>query len=848
MNAVSTPPTDPPKYDKDAVNSSHQDSQKAWEEQRREQERQAREIALMYPRGPPPTVGSRPLPPLVEHQEEAVLEQINELLESTPIPPPQSSSPSPPPSPPTPTLSPPHSFSERGGATGRGGTAAKLHNDRESIERELEELTLMEMANPPEQSEEESSLASSSGKHSSSQQMATESPSVSTKQETIAPIGDSKIEEQTAPAPPQAKATAVEVKTEELEDDKDLEAHLQELLQFNEMANKDIMSLSPLESPPPPPPQAEAPKRQIDTKKSNSPPPATRPKPARKAPSPPKQKPTKKSTTSRTNSSQESILSQKTRLPAQMVEVRPQRLSTDEIDGTSETSGQREPTPPAVREQRQEEKETKRVEIAQKMNVGIKEEAESIEQEEPIKQQEPVKREEAVKSPTDRKLVFTPPPPPMTPPPTSPPASAAENKSSNEWKIVDTTKTTEVPPTATVVQPQQPASSTSDTDPTTPSKSTPTLATLYTTPLQSKHVNSEGSYYKEEMRSQTSEDIEIIGEMKISRVQRLKWTPKGSLVELVTSPTAPPKGPFQDQIQQHYSYPMQDEETMMVQQRSSDTQKASKRAEAYQQRYSQPPPSTERTPPIGREDRSNKSKSMYQMSYNMQQAPPPQMTSPEKQRTAQWKSQEELRIQHNYQQQLNHYPPAGQQAAGYHHQQQNQQYRPQQGTTQHKQTQHQYSPSGQHHAQHNAGYRQSSVLNGHMGSGGSYQSASLPRSKHEDWRVNRSNTWSAVDRSGAKDGPQAAYAVKAGNPYELCSRCHQMLGGGPVMAIPGAKTQYHLQCFVCRMCRSPLVGTVPKNTLVIMRSRHPHCHRCVANNKGRCTAVIIIRGSIDYYN
>ena len=835
MNAVSTPPTDPPKYDKDAVNSS----QKAWEEQRREQERQAREIALMYPRGPPPTVGSRPLPPLVEHQEEAVLEQINELLESTPIPPPQSSSPSPPPSPPTPTLSPPHTFSERGGATGRGGTAAKFHNDRESIERELEELTLMEMANPPEQSEEESSLASSSGKHSSSQQMATESPSVSAKQKTTPAMGDSEIEEQTASAPPQAKATAVEVKTEELEDDKDLEAHLQELLQFNEMANKDILSLSPLESPPPPPPQAEAPKRQTDTKKSNSPPPATKPKPARKAPSPPKQKPTKKSTTSKTNGSQESILSQKTRLPAQTVEVRPQRLSTDETDGISETSSQREPTPPSVREQRQEEKETEEVEIAQKMDIGIKEEAESVEREESVKQQEPVKREEAVKSPTDRKLVFTPPPPPTTPPPTSSPPASAENKSSNEWKIVDTTKTTEAPPTVTVVQLQpQPTSSTSDTDPTTPSKTTPTLATLYTTPLQSKRVNSEGSYYKEEMRSQTSEDIEIIGGMKISRVQRLKWTPKGSLVELVTSPTAPPKGPFQDQIQQHYSYPMQDEEAMMVQQRSGDTQKASKRAEAYQQRYSQPPPAAERTPPVGREDRSNKSKSMYQMSYNMQQAPP-QMTSPEKQRTAQWKSQEELRIQHNYQQQLNHYPPAGQQAAGYHHhhqQQQHQQYRPQQGTPQHKQMQHQYSPSGQHHAQHNTGYRQSSVPNGHMGSGGSYQSASLPRSKHEDWRVNRSNTWSAVDRGGAKDGPQAAYAVKAGNPYELCSRCHQTLGGGPVMAIPGAKTQYHLQCFVCRMCRSPLVGTVPKNTLVIMRSRHPHCHRCVANNKGRCTA------------
>lgn len=819
MNVVSTPPTDPPKYDKDAP---HQQSQRAWEEQQREEERQAREIALMYPRGPPPTVGSRPLPPLVEHQEEAALEQINELLESTPIPPPQSSSPSPPPSPPTPMISPPHTFSEKG-ATNRGG-AAEIQNDRESIERELKELTLMEMAKSSEQSEEESSLASSSGKHSSSQQMATESPTVSAKQENAAKVDNSEME-WTTPAPSQdssSKATTLEMKkAKELEDDKDLEAHLQELLKFNEMSNKDIMSLSPLESPPPPPPQAEAPKRQTvqqtEAKISNSPPPATKPKPTRKAPSPPKQKPTKKSASSKTNGREESILSQKTRLPAQTVEVRPQSLGNVETDGVSESSEQKEPTPPAVSKEKQKEKEIERVEIAPKIDVSAtKPEEEPVKQEEPV---EPVKQEVVVKSPTDRKPVFTPPPPPTTPPPTSPPA-AAENKSApNEWKIVDTTKITETPPTATIVQ--QPLSSTSHTDTSTPN---PTLAAiLYTTPLQSKNAN---SYYKEEMRSQTSEDIEIIGEMKISRVQRLKWTPKGSLIELVTSPSTPPKGPFQDQIQQHYSYPMQDEDAMFQPRNTGDVQKANKRVEAYQ-RYSQPPPG-ERTPPIGREDRSNKSKSMYQMSYNMQQgAPPPsQMVSPEKQRNhGQWKSQEEPRIQHTQ----NHYPPAGQQAVvGYQQQQQQQQYRPQQAPLQ-------YPPAGQH-AQYNAGYRLNSVPNGHMGS---YQSASLPRSKHEDWRVNRSNTWSAVDRS-TKDGPQAAYAVKAGNPHELCSRCHQMLGGGPVMAIPGAKTQYHLQCFVCRMCRSPLVGTVPKNTLVIMKSRHPHCHRCVANNKGRCTVDLTV--------
>ena len=781
MNVVSTPPTDPPKYESNEVGFSHLDSQKAWEEQRREQERQAQEIALMYPRGPPPTVGTRPLPPLVEHQEEAVLEQINELLESTPVPPPQSSSPSPPPSPPTPMLSPPHSFSER-------QAASQLQDDRESIERELQELALMEMAKPPEQSEEESSLASSSGKHSSSLQVTTESPPVNVKQENTVKVEEVDKKEETIPQPPPASSSEAPVKKTK-DEDKDLETHLQELMEFNKMSNKDIMSLPPLlESPPPPPPQAEAPKRQqVQAKTADSPPPATRPKPARKAPSPPKQKPTnyKKGISAKRSNNEESILSQKTRLPAQTAEVRPQSLGNIQTDGSPEISRQKEPTPPAVSEQKEIEKEVKEVETAQQMDVSVK-------------------REEPVKSPTERRPVFTPPPPPTTPP--ASPLASAETKSANEWTTVDTTKTTETP-TATPV-------SISDTDTTTPNKATPTLASPYTTP-QSMNTKSEGSYHKEEMRSQTSDDVEIIGGMKISRVQRLKWTPKGSLTEFVTSPSTPPKGPFQQQIQQHYSYPTQDEEEGY--QVRGETQKASKRVEAYQ-RYSQPP--TERTPPQGREDRSNKTKSMYQFSHGMQQQyQQPQMISPEKQ-SLQWKSQEELRIRH--QQQLNHHPAAaGQQP--YHYQQQRQQ------APQRTQPQQQYSP-GQHSHQYNGTNRQSSVPNGHMGG---YKSASLPRNKPEDWRVNRSNTWSAVDRS-VKDGPQAAYAVKAGNPYELCSRCHQMLGGGPVMAIPGAKTQYHLQCFVCRMCRNPLVGTIPKNTLVIMKSRHPHCHRCVANSKGMC--------------
>lgn len=323
-----------------------------------------------------------------------------------------------------------------------------------------------------------------------------------------------------------------------------------------------------------------------------------------------------------------------------------------------------------------------------------------------------------------------------------------------------------------------------------------------TTSIQSMNTSSGGSYHKEEMRTLTSEDVEIIGEMKISRVQRTKWTPKGSLTEFVTPPRTPTKGPFQDQLQQHYSYPTQDGDLSDFTGRhsSNEAQKASKRSEAYQ-RYSQPEKESEY---------DTLSKSTYQLSHGAQQ------TTPERpwQHKTLWKSQEELRIkqkpQNHIGQQLQQWP---------------QQYHP----VQQDYHQQQYTPNRQTTHPSDT-YRQSSVPNGHMGTGG-YKSTSLPRNRQEDWRVNRSHTWSAVDRS-SRDGPQPAYAVKAGNPYELCSRCHQMLGGGPIMTIPGAKTHYHLQCFVCRVCRNPLVGTVPKNTLVIMKSRHPHCHRCVSNNKG----------------
>ena len=780
------PHTDPPKYEKDEVDTADpqlgEETHEAWEAHQREQERQAHEIASMYRRGPPPTVGSQPLPPLVEHQEESALEQINELLESTPVPPPQSTSPSPPPSPPTPTISPPHLFNER-----EDTRPLELQDDRETIERELQELALMEMAKPPSQSEEELSVASSGKQSGPFHPAADESPIIPTKQELISKTCDINVEENAA-LPQAAGGSKNRLDTAEvLGDDKDLERHLQDLLEFTEMANKDIVPLPLIESPPPPPPQAEVPKRQQVQAKDNFPP-STKPKPTRKAPAPPKQKTTKKASSKR-NGNEESILSQKTRLPSQ-AEVKQQIVSKVETKNSPPVSKYQEPEKPVPSQQKKEEIAEQKVDV---------------------KQPEPEKRS------TGRKLVFTPPPPPISPPSSPPPSE--EQTSIPEQKMPEIIDNTAEPGT-TDNTPVMPAPQVFDSTPPTTAELA-TLTSLDATPNQpltgsppkptqtvqsNKSTPSKGSYHKEEMRTQTTEDVEIIGAMKISRVQRTKWTPKGSLTEFVTSPTAPIRGPFQEQFQQHYSYPM---ENSTESGRSEVQQRPGKRSDVYQ-RYSQP----ERVL-MGAE---------YLNSHGMQQVPGKHQPS------THWKSQEELRIKQLPQQNHN-----GQQSHQQQQQQQPTQHRrtpPQQHHTHQRQQQQQqqtYTPT--HHKQQAASYRQSSVPNGHTGKGASYQSASLPRSRQEDVRVNRSKTWSAVDR-GPKDGPHPAYAVKAGNPYELCSRCHQMLGGGPVMAIPGAKTQYHLQCFVCRMCRNPLVGTIPKNTLVIMKNRHPHCHRCVSSSKG----------------
>ena len=307
-----------------------------------------------------------------------------------------------------------------------------------------------------------------------------------------------------------------------------------------------------------------------------------------------------------------------------------------------------------------------------------------------------------------------------------------------------------------------------------------------------------------EVGTVTPDDVEIVGNIKIHRVQRTRWTPKGSSTQTVASPSLSAEEQFRQRFQQHYTQQFAStptstkqngitgtpESNQTAQQKSTpyaNAQPINKRNSPKQhwpidRRYTQPANMVGWQMPLKRDDKTI-SASTHVLIPN--QAPVPPRTH--------WKSQEELRIKTQAP-----IPTYNQQ--------------PQQ-------------------KKHPIAVRQQST----PVSTNQYKSKSLPRGKMDNWRVNRSNTWSTALVKGStqrpKDGIQPAYAVQASTQYELCSRCHQPLGMGTIMSIPSMKMQYHTQCFVCRVCRAPLVKSA-QNTSVLIKGMHPHCRFCGSNDQG----------------
>lgn len=263
------------------------------------------------------------MPPLVEHQEEALFEQFQEMLDSAPSPPP-----SPQANPSSSSRNSSHPITPL-----TVSPTNQLQDDKETIERETEELALMEAAKPTledtqsvsaseneeerEQTNEEIIPAEMEGESDSDQEI--EAPIELESEDTVAIKYDTfRVEETNSPLPltPITEVSEMSPRPDGNEftssglpvtvpppDDKEpgetLDRELDELLKFSESSsapdtpqpiavamssqNEDltpsdaIVTPPPMfDSPPPPKPKSEAPKRVA--KRPAPPPPKPKPK------------------------------------------------------------------------------------------------------------------------------------------------------------------------------------------------------------------------------------------------------------------------------------------------------------------------------------------------------------------------------------------------------------------------------------------------------------------------------------------------------------------------------------------------------------------------------------------
>ena len=91
----------------------------------------------------------------------------------------------------------------------------------------------------------------------------------------------------------------------------------------------------------------------------------------------------------------------------------------------------------------------------------------------------------------------------------------------------------------------------------------------------------------------------------------------------------------------------------------------------------------------------------------------------------------------------------------------------------------------------------------------------------------RSMTWSS-----SADGMQVAYTMSAKNPSVLCSYCHRPLGKTTVHSLPYSMMEFHTKCFICHVCKSPLGKAVPSTT-VLMKKKQLYCCFCGASDSGK---------------
>jgi hypothetical protein len=67
---------------------------------------------------------------------------------------------------------------------------------------------------------------------------------------------------------------------------------------------------------------------------------------------------------------------------------------------------------------------------------------------------------------------------------------------------------------------------------------------------------------------------------------------------------------------------------------------------------------------------------------------------------------------------------------------------------------------------------------------------------------------------------------------KICSYCNRELGSGAAMIIENLGLFYHIDCFKCSVCQTPIADGNINGTDVRVRNSRLHCANCFSNEEG----------------
>lgn len=80
--------------------------------------------------------------------------------------------------------------------------------------------------------------------------------------------------------------------------------------------------------------------------------------------------------------------------------------------------------------------------------------------------------------------------------------------------------------------------------------------------------------------------------------------------------------------------------------------------------------------------------------------------------------------------------------------------------------------------------------------------------------------------------PQQQLEILSVSSKKLCSYCSHELGSGAAMIIENLGLFYHIDCFKCTVCHTPIADGNVHGTDVRVRNSRLHCANCFSNEEG----------------